>query len=44
MVDDSTLAFQPVIGGKDDRVMVVSDMVPEDMTQGQIIAHDGRTP
>lgn len=30
VVDDSTLAFQPVIGEKDDRVMVVSDMVPDD--------------
>ncbi len=30
IVDDSTTAFQPLYGGKDDRVMVVSDMVPDD--------------
>lgn len=33
VVDDSTLAFQPVIGPPDDRVLVISDMVPDDPQQ-----------
>ena len=36
IVDDSTTAFQPVIDEADNRVLVVSDMVPDDTTNAGV--------
>ena len=33
VVDDSTTAFQPVIGENNERVVIVTDMVPDDPTK-----------